>query len=48
MWTAYTLAAIGTPFCLAKLFLFHYSRNPLSAVFVLVANMGFTVRLQRW
>ena len=48
MWTAFILAAIGTPFCLVKLSLFHYARNPLPAVFALVANMGFTVRLQRW
>ena len=48
MWTAYTLAALGAPFCLVKLILFHYVRNPLPAVFVLMANMGFTVRLQWW
>ncbi len=48
MWTAYTLAAIGLPFCLVKLVLFHYARNPLPAVFVLTANMGFTVRSQWW
>ena len=44
MWTACILAAVGTPFCIVKLIMFHYARNPLPAVALLSANMGFTVR----
>ena len=44
MWTACILAAVGTPFCIVKLVMFHYARNPLPAVALLSANMGFTVR----
>ena len=44
MWAAYMFAALYTPLCIVKLLLLHFRHNPLPAVLLLLASMGFTVR----